>query len=429
MESTLRIEVVEIRHKSFPFQASLSLFWHYFSSSSQLHDYNDKIKSMNTPITDSLPPLSLYIHIPWCLQKCPYCDFNSHAVKDSLQETLYIEALLHDLKRDLGFFDINRPIQSIFIGGGTPSLFSASAIETLLNGIQQHAKLSAAIEITLEANPGTFESEKFSAFHDIGINRLSIGIQSFNDRHLQKLGRVHSGDEAMRAVAIAFEAGFDNINLDLMFGLPDQRLDEATADIETAIALAPTHLSYYQLTLEPNTWFHRFPPQLPEDDAIFQIQLEGQRLLAEHGYRQYEISAYAKNQRQCRHNLNYWRFGDYLGIGAGAHGKISRSLPEQIIRTAKIKKPEQYLLQQDMTVCKPIDTRQLPLEFVMNQLRVTQGFSIDHYRAATGLPAETLEPALSDCLQQGLLVAENGNYRCSDKGWHFLDSILEKFLA
>lgn len=384
---------------------------------------------MNTSLTDTLPPLSLYIHIPWCLQKCPYCDFNSHTVKDNLQETLYIDALLSDLRRDLEFFQINRTIQTIFIGGGTPSLFSAQAIERLLDGIHKLIHLSEQIEITLEANPGTFESDKFSDFRRIGINRLSIGIQSFNNQYLKALGRVHNGDEALRAVAIAFEAGFDNVNLDLMFGLPGQRLPEAIEDIKTAINLSPTHISYYQLTLEPNTWFHKYPPQLPEDDAIFQIQKEGQQLLAAHGYRQYEISAYGKEHRQCRHNLNYWRFGDYLGIGAGAHGKISRSLPDQIIRTAKAKKPEQYLLQQEMTLCNTIELQQLPLEFVMNQLRLKQGFSSNHYQAVTGLAKETLEPALSECVKEGLLLSENGHYRCSDKGWNFLDSILEKFVA
>ncbi|WP_305909791.1 radical SAM family heme chaperone HemW [Methylomarinum sp. Ch1-1] len=383
---------------------------------------------MNGTLTPSIPPLSLYIHIPWCIQKCPYCDFNSHAVKEPLQESRYIDALLNDLRGELALLETPRPIDSIFIGGGTPSLFSASSLEYLLNGVQKYATLSDHAEITLEANPGTFESSKFADFHNIGINRLSIGIQSFNDRHLQALGRVHNAAEALRAVEIAFRSGFDNINLDLMFGLPEQRQQEVVEDVETAIGLAPTHISFYQLTLEPNTYFHKFPPPLPADDDIFRAQKVCQQLLAEHGYHQYEVSAYAKQGKKCRHNRNYWRFGDYLGIGAGAHGKISRSLPDNIIRTQKSKRPEHYLKQIDISTRSIITAEQLPLEFVMNHLRLSSGFHLDHYRAVTGLSAETLEPGLSSSVAAGLLLNEDGHYRCSDKGWDFLDSILEKFI-
>jgi oxygen-independent coproporphyrinogen-3 oxidase len=290
-----------------------------------------------------LPPLSLYIHFPWCIQKCPYCDFNSHAVKAGIPEMQYVDALLADLQADLAWLSGPRVISSIFMGGGTPSLFSPAALQRLLLGIKQQVSLQTDCEITLEANPGTFDSAKFQAFRELGINRLSIGIQSFNDKHLKKLGRVHDANEAVNAVKIAAQAGFANLNLDLMFGLPDQNLSDALSDVNTALSLRPTHISFYQLTLEPNTYFYKFPPKLPEDDAIYALQKASQQLLAEHSYQQYEISAYAQPGFQSRHNRNYWQFGDYLGIGAGAHGKISQALPGSIIRTAKPKSPEQYL--------------------------------------------------------------------------------------
>jgi putative oxygen-independent coproporphyrinogen III oxidase len=379
-----------------------------------------------------LPSLSLYIHIPWCIQKCPYCDFNSHAVKGVLPEQRYVDILLQDLKQDLKqdllLLDTPRSIHSIFIGGGTPSLFSVKALARLLEGIKQLITFEENVEITLEANPGTFESSKFAGFRQLGINRLSIGIQSFNDRHLKTLGRIHDTDEAKRAVEIAFKAGFDNINLDLMFGLPQQRTSEAINDVETAISLSPSHISFYQLTLEPNTYFYKFPPVLPNDENIFALQQDCQQLLAEQGYKQYEISAYAKKGKQCRHNLNYWQFGDYLGIGAGAHGKISRKLPVEIIRTSKCKRPEQYLQQLDYVSQAPIEPSQLPLEFMMNQLRLRQGFTLDHYQTVTGLDVHTLQPMLTECIRAGLLEQNQGHIRCSEKGWDFVDMILEKFL-
>jgi len=382
-----------------------------------------------------LPPLSLYIHIPWCIQKCPYCDFNSHAVKSDTPETEYITALLHDLANDIQRYRITRPISSIFIGGGTPSLFSPESINSLLHGIEQQLVLKDDLEITLEANPGTFESNKFAEFRALGINRLSIGIQSFNDHLLKKLGRVHSAQEAIHAAEIAHQSGFDNFNLDLMFGLPDARADSSKLDIETAIGLKPTHISFYQLTLEPNTWFHKFPPKLPDDETIFATQKDCQQLLAEHGYQQYEVSAYSKQGLQCQHNLNYWRFGDYLGIGAGAHGKITQELPHQIIRSFKPKSPEQYLSNFNATAsiqggggADVIAVTELPLEFIMNHLRLKQGFTLETYLATTGLSIETLEPALSTCLKQNLLVHKNNHYYCSEKGWNFLDNILEKFI-
>ena len=376
-----------------------------------------------------MPPLSLYIHIPWCIKKCPYCDFNSHAIKADTPEAAYIDALLSDLAIDLQRYTITRPISSIFIGGGTPSLFSPESIDRLLRGIEQQITLKENIEITLEANPGTFESHKFAEFRALGINRLSIGVQSFNDKLLKKLGRVHSANEAVIAAEIAHQSGFDNFNLDLMFGLPDSIPDDSINDVTTAISLKPTHISFYQLTLEPNTYFHKFPPPLPNDELIFATQQQCQNLLAAQGFLQYEVSAYSQPGLQCRHNVNYWQFGDYLGIGAGAHGKITQALPDQITRTFKPKSPEQYLKDTHKNGgTEFIALAELPLEFIMNHLRLKQGFSIDTYQARTGLSISTLEPALSNCLKEGLLIHHDNHYYCSEQGWNFMDNILEKFM-
>jgi putative oxygen-independent coproporphyrinogen III oxidase len=376
-----------------------------------------------------LPPLSLYIHIPWCIKKCPYCDFNSHAIKSSLPEDEYVDALLNDLTSDLQLYNISRRIHSIFIGGGTPSLFSPESIDRLLRGIEQQVELNDDVEITLEANPGTFESQKFSEFRALGINRLSIGIQSFNDNLLKKLGRVHSARDAIMAAEIAHQAGFENFNLDLMFGLPGAGPDSSQTDIEIAISLNPAHISFYQLTLEPNTWFYKFPPKLPNDEAIFRTQTACQKILSDHGYQQYEVSAYSREGLRCRHNLNYWQFGDYLGIGAGAHGKIARDLPQHIIRTFKPKNPEQYLGgSHKNTAAGVISIVDLPLEFIMNHLRLKQGFTLEAYQSTTGLSIDSLDPALSICLKQNLIIHQNNHYYCSEKGWNFLDSILEKFM-
>ena len=376
-----------------------------------------------------MPPLSLYIHIPWCIKKCPYCDFNSHAIKADTPEAAYIDALLSDLTIDIQRYTITRPISSIFIGGGTPSLFSPESIDRLLRGIEQQITLKENIEITLEANPGTFESHKFAEFRALGINRLSIGVQSFNDKLLKKLGRVHSANEAVIAAEIAHQSGFDNFNLDLMFGLPDSIPDDSINDVTTAISLKPTHISFYQLTLEPNTYFHKFPPPLPNDELIFATQQQCQNLLAAQGFLQYEVSAYSQPGLQCRHNVNYWQFGDYLGIGAGAHGKITQALPDQITRTFKPKSPEQYLKDTHKNGgTEFIALAELPLEFIMNHLRLKQGFSIDTYQARTGLSISTLEPALSNCLKEGLLIHHDNHYYCSEQGWNFMDNILEKFM-
>jgi putative oxygen-independent coproporphyrinogen III oxidase len=377
-----------------------------------------------------LPPLILYVHIPWCIKKCPYCDFNSHAAKAELPELAYIDTLLTDLDSDLERFCITRPIETIFIGGGTPSLFSPESLDRLLQGIRNRTTLTENLEITLEANPGTFESTKFAEFKSLGINRLSIGIQSFNNDLLATLGRVHSGQEALKAGEIAQQAGFTNFNLDLMFGLPGGIAGDSENDITTAISLKPTHISFYQLTLEPNTLFHKFPPKLPDDEAIFATQKNCQQLLAEHGYQQYEVSAYSQPNKQCRHNVNYWQFGDYLGIGAGAHGKISLGLPHQITRTFKTKSPEQYLKNPSENGGNQIiSTDELPLEYIMNQLRLRRGFTLGHYQTMTGLDGTTLQPALSECVKQGLVKLENDYYVCTELGWDFLDDVVGCFVA
>ncbi|CCE21856.1 radical SAM family heme chaperone HemW [Methylotuvimicrobium alcaliphilum] len=376
-----------------------------------------------------LPPISLYIHIPWCIKKCPYCDFNSHAVKGELPEIRYIDALLQDLSLDLERFAVRQPtIGTIFIGGGTPSLFSPEAIDRLLCGIRCQTKLADNAEITLEANPGTFESGKFAEFRAIGINRLSIGVQSFNDEQLKKLGRVHSSAEAIHAAEIAQRVGFSNFNLDLMFGLPEISGYSGLSDIRTAVDMNPTHISFYQLTLEPNTYFHKFPPQLPGEESIFAGQMQCQALLESAGYWQYEISAYSKPGAQCRHNRNYWQFGDYLGIGAGAHGKISLELPFEVYRSVKPKSPELYM--QTLGEEKPVlcEADNLPIEFAMNHFRLKEGFTEAHYRAVTGLSLDSLQPGLEQCIAQGLVDFTDDHYRCSEHGWNFLDTILEKFI-
>lgn len=345
-----------------------------------------------------------------------------------MPEARYIEALLRDLHHDLARFAVSRPIETIFIGGGTPSLFSPEAIDRLLDGIKRQVALADNAEITLEANPGTFDNGKFAEFRAIGINRLSIGVQSFNDAQLQKLGRIHSAAEAIQAAEIAHDVGFANFNLDLMFGLPDISGYSSLFDIQTAVELNPAHISFYQLTLEPNTYFHKYPPQLPGEESIFAGQIKCQALLENAGYSQYEISAYSKPGFQCRHNRNYWQFGDYLGIGAGAHGKISLHLPGRIQRSAKPKSPEYFMqaIGADRPVLCALDN--LPLEFAMNHFRLKEGFTEAHFQASTGLSLDSLQPGLALCLEQGLVEFSEGHYRCSEEGWHFLDTVLERFI-
>ena len=376
-----------------------------------------------------LPPLSLYVHIPWCIRKCPYCDFNSHAASAVLPELDYVAAVLADLDQDLVHVH-GRRLESIFFGGGTPSLFSAAALQKLLAGIEQRIPFSPNIEITLEANPGTFEQEKFSAYRKLGINRLSIGIQSFQDSKLQALGRVHSGSEASRAVAMARQAGFHNFNLDLMHGLPDQSPEEALADLQTAIDLAPSHLSWYQLTMEPNTVFWSKPPKLPEDEVLWDIQEAGQALLAQHGYIQYEISAYARQQAQAKHNLNYWSFGDFIGIGAGAHGKVSD--PQgRIQRTWKTRQPNDYLNPDKAFLAGNtlLSAEDLPFEFCMNALRLSAGVPLQLFSERTGLSANVLQKQLKQARQRGLLSDDHERLVASTQGQLFLNDLLQMFLS
>ncbi|MBP5113971.1 radical SAM family heme chaperone HemW [Pseudomonas protegens] len=375
-----------------------------------------------------LPPLALYIHIPWCVRKCPYCDFNSHAASPTLPEEEYVDALLADLDQDLHAVH-GRELSSIFFGGGTPSLFSAQALGRLLKGVEQRIRFAPDIEITLEANPGTFEQEKFTAYRALGINRLSIGIQSFQEQKLKALGRIHNGDEATRAAGMARQAGFDNFNLDLMHGLPDQSLDDALGDLRQAIAMKPTHLSWYQLTLEPNTVFWNQPPVLPEDDTLWDIQEAGQALLAEHGYAQYEVSAYAQPGRAARHNLNYWSFGDFIGIGAGAHGKLSH--PDgRILRTWKTRLPKDYLnpAKQFKAGEKALGNEELPFEFLMNALRLTDGVDAALFAQRTGLDLVSLAEGRRQAEQSGLLQVEPSRLAATARGQLFLNDLLQYFL-
>jgi oxygen-independent coproporphyrinogen-3 oxidase len=375
-------------------------------------------------------PLSLYIHIPWCVKKCPYCDFNSHQAKSAVPEEQYVQALLKDLESELPNI-WGRPIESIFIGGGTPSLFSANNINQLLSGLRQRLPIRPNIEITMEANPGTFEQDKFTAYFQAGINRLSIGIQSFNKAHLQSLGRIHDDNEALTATRIAQKAGFNNLNLDLMFGLPKQSIDEALDDLKQAIACKPSHISWYQLTIEENTLFHHNPPVIPNDDLLWEIQNRGQKLLQQAGFKQYEVSAYAQNRKQCQHNLNYWQFGDYLGIGAGAHGKLS--MPDgKITRHSKFRQPKDYmenaLKGEARSSEKVLSEKDLGFEFMLNLARYKAGFDKDLFEARTMLPFSLIQETLEKVISKGLMKREDGQYVTTQKGWVFLNNIVEDFL-
>ncbi len=375
-----------------------------------------------------LPPLALYVHIPWCVRKCPYCDFNSHAAGSELPEEAYIDALLADMDQDLGHVH-GRSLTSIFFGGGTPSLFSANAIGRLLDGVEQRVPFARDIEITLEANPGTFEQAKFAAYRQLGINRLSIGVQSFQEAKLKALGRIHNGEEAVRAADMARKAGFDNFNLDLMHGLPDQSQEDALEDLRTAIAQGPTHLSWYQLTMEPNTVFWNQPPELPEDDILWDIQEAGQALLAEEGYAQYEVSAYARDGQRARHNLNYWSFGDFLGIGAGAHAKMSS--PEgRIIRSWKTRLPKDYLDSSKRFQAgeRHLDHDELPFEFLMNVLRLTDGVPAELFTQRTGMPLASLAAARGEAEARGLLLKDPQRLVATREGQLFLNDLLQHFL-
>jgi len=376
----------------------------------------------------TLPPLGLYIHLPWCERKCPYCDFNSHTV-ETIPEAHYIDHLLLDLESDAALSQ-GREVSTIFIGGGTPSLFSAGGIKRLLQHVANVVPVAAGVEITMEANPGSAEAEKFLGFAAAGVNRLSLGVQSFNDQCLAALGRVHSGEQALNAIEYALAAGFNSFNLDLMHGLPDQTAAMAQADLETALTYSPQHLSWYQLTIETNTAFYKRPPTLPVEDELADIQEAGERLLAAAGYEQYEVSAYSRPDFQCRHNVNYWQFGDYLGIGAGAHGKISDS-NGGVTRYSKTRKPEDYLnaVPGKLTASKtPLAPAELPGEYMLNALRLSRGFSMDDFHQRTGLPGEVLLPRIENLEEKGLLELSAGQVRATPLGRRFLDSVLLEFL-
>lgn len=376
-----------------------------------------------------LPPLSLYIHIPWCVKKCPYCDFNSHEARAEIPEKDYIEALCQDFDRDYDFCQ-RRPIHSIFIGGGTPSLFAASSFEKLLLHIQSRATLSDDCEISLEANPGTAEAGKFADYASAGINRLSLGIQSFDDTQLKKLGRIHSAAESRRAIDFARSAGFENFNLDLMHGLPQQSVEEAMNDLQSALAFQPPHISWYQLTIEPNTVFHAKPPTLPDEPQLDALEAAGLELLEGAGYERYEVSAFTLSDRPSSHNLNYWEFGDYLGIGAGAHGKISIPQANSILRTQKNRQPAHYLSTGIQSGAKrtEIPTDERPLEFLMNALRSRRGFSQSMFEARTGLPFSVIGKKVEYLIAGGLLQTKGGRIAASDKGYRLLNSLLQEFL-
>jgi oxygen-independent coproporphyrinogen-3 oxidase len=384
--------------------------------------------SLAGPRFRALPPLALYVHVPWCIRKCPYCDFNSHAAPEALPEDEYVGALIADLESALPAI-WGRPVLSVFVGGGTPSLFSAAAIDRLLSAVRARVPLSADAEITLEANPGTFERAKFAGFFAAGVNRISLGVQSFDDRFLRALGRVHDADEARRAVEAASMI-FGNLNLDLMFALPGQSPEDARRDVAAALAFAPPHLSFYQLTLEPNTLFHRHPPPLPDDETAADIEDLVVGMLDDAGYAHYETSAHAKPGYACRHNLNYWRFGDYLGIGAGAHSKLS--FPDRVVRELRFKQPRQYLekaacgeaVQQSSNVSR----RELPFEFMLNALRLTDGVPAALFAERTGLPLSVAAKAIDEATRKGLLAADPTRLQPTPLGRRFLNDLQQLFL-
>ena len=379
--------------------------------------------------------LALYVHMPWCVRKCPYCDFNSHQLKSAAPDASYIDMLIRDFDAELPRLR-GRRIDTVFFGGGTPSLFQPEDFSRLLGALRQRIAFGHGVEITMEANPGTIERGRFAGYREAGINRVSLGAQSFAPRALEVLGRIHSADDTHRAVAELRAAKLDNFNLDLMYALPEQTLEGALRDVEIACALSPSHISYYQLTLEPGTVFHTRPPQLPDEDVAWQIQTAGQKLLAEAGYVQYEVSAYAREGARCRHNLNYWLFGDYLGIGAGAHGKISFALPQGILRTVKPKQPREY--QEQVLRSSPgaavgessyIGLKDLPFEFMLNALRLNEGFTVHDYRRQTGLEIDSVLAELAGGQRRGLLAQDADAWRPTELGRRFLNDLQASFLA
>lgn len=377
----------------------------------------------------SLPPLSLYLHIPWCVRKCPYCDFNSHKAGPELPQADYVAAVLQDMQQSLALVQ-GRQLSSIFLGGGTPSLFDPSAIGEMLDAAERSIGFADNIEITMEANPGTFEQDKFRGFRTAGVNRLSIGIQSFSDLHLQQLGRIHGSDEALRAVKVARAAGFDNINLDLMHGLAHQTQRDAEQDLAIAMELAPEHLSWYQLTIEPNTEFYSRPPTLPADDELADIQQAGEAILAAGGYQQYEVSAYSQPQRRSQHNVNYWQFGDYLGLGAGAHGKITRPATSDIVRLNKTRLPEHYLdAERRFSAAEQVvPEADLALEFMMNALRLTHGVERSLWSSRTGLPWSVIESKIDDLCARKMIKDDKNRLSTTALGQRYLNEVLSAFM-
>ena len=380
----------------------------------------------------ALPPLALYIHFPWCEKKCPYCDFNSHQVKDGVRgfdEERYIKALIADLETELPRI-WGRQVHSIFIGGGTPSLLSPKGMDDLLSAIRARVNLEPSAEITMEANPGSVEADKFAAFAKSGINRVSLGIQSFQDEQLKALGRIHNGEEAKRAIAIAVK-NFKSVNIDLMYGLPNQSLRAAKANIETALSFKTPHLSLYNLTLEPNTYFANFPPKLPSEDEIDAIFEQNLELLTAAGYKRYEISAYAKKDQECKHNLNYWRFGDYIAIGAGAHGKIS--FPDKVTRQVRERHPETYMQAMEgkgnaLIESRDVSAKDLPFEFMLNTLRLTDGVETKTFSERTGLPLHVISKGLEEASKKGLLDNNPTTLKATDLGLRYLNNLQEMFL-
>ncbi|WP_394521417.1 YggW family oxidoreductase [Pantoea sp. SGAir0184] len=373
-----------------------------------------------------LPPLSLYIHIPWCVQKCPYCDFNSHALKGEVPHSEYVQHLLNDLDQDLPL-TAGREVRTIFIGGGTPSLLSSEAMQQLMDGARARLPLAADAEITMEANPGTVEADRFSGYQRAGINRISIGVQSFSPQKLTRLGRIHGPDEAVRAAQLAAGLGLRSFNLDLMHGLPDQSLEEALDDLRQAIALNPPHLSWYQLTIEPNTLFGSRPPVLPDDDALWDIFEQGHQLLSAAGYQQYETSAYAKPGYRCEHNLNYWRFGDYLGIGCGAHGKLTQ--PDgRIVRTVKTRHPRGFMKGNYLDKQHDVPDADKPFEFFMNRFRLLEAAPRADFQRYTGLDEAVIRPQIDAAIAAGYVQEQPEHWQITEKGKLFLNSLLELFM-
>ncbi|MBY6199499.1 radical SAM family heme chaperone HemW [Vibrio hangzhouensis] len=387
---------------------------------------------MSTLSAITPPPLSLYIHIPWCVQKCPYCDFNSHAQKGEIPQQAYITALLEDLDADIARYqlvDDERPLHSIFIGGGTPSLIAPELIQELLDGVRQRIPFRDDIEITMEANPGTIEAARFKRYQTGGVTRISIGVQSFQQQKLERLGRIHGESEAINAAKLAHSIGLNSFNLDLMHGLPEQSVTDALSDLQQAIDLEPPHLSWYQLTIEPNTLFYSKPPTLPDDDDLWDIFEQGHKMLEEAGYQQYEISGYSKPGYQCQHNLNYWRFGDYLGIGCGAHGKLSFA-DGRIVRTTKVKHPRGYLnmLKPYLDSETEVEAQDRPFEFFMNRFRLLEACPRIEFAQRTGLSEATITDKLSWAKEKGYIHESDVEWQLTDKGRLFLNDLLEGFM-